>query len=284
MHETDYSANSQQTHHGHVDVISRGRAFRNEQRDDEDIERGNQRNQEHRRLSQQRGCHEDGCARNHADGGQAEAVVPAERLTDVAAQQRRHGSTEVDAHIEDRKTAIALVAAFGIERSNHRRDVRLEEAIAQDQQGQCGVKRQTVFDGHHEVARCHQQAAEYHRSPGPQKTIRQHAAEERRHVHQRSVGAIDRIGLAVPVLQEPLYHVKNEQSAHAVVAEALPHLGEEEGEQAGRVADQGLLALKIMGVCQGVSSTVLTRICKHEFAIAWASPSHAGRAPAPRRD
>ena len=65
--------------------------------------------------------------------------------------------------------------------------------------------------------------------------VGEHAAEERRGVHQRGVAAVDGVGRVVGE-QEVLRHVVDEQRPHTVVAEALPHLGEEEDVQPLRMA------------------------------------------------
>ena len=49
---------------------------------------------------------------------------------------RRQERADVDAHVEDVVGAVLEVAALGIEVADHRRDVRLEEAVADDQAGQ----------------------------------------------------------------------------------------------------------------------------------------------------
>src|SRR5262249_30090777 len=60
-------------------------------------------------------------------------------------------------------------------------------------------------------------------------------------VDQGRVGAVDGVGLLVLVRQEALDHVEDEERSHPVVREALPHLGEEQREEAGRMAEQGVL-------------------------------------------
>src|SRR5690606_27390902 len=72
--------------------------------------------------------------------------------------------------------------------------------------------------------------------------IGQVAAEDRGDVHQCSVSAIEDRAFLVrehPVLDE----IEDQQRAHAVVGESLPHLGEEQHEQAAWMAEDGLLLL-----------------------------------------
>ena len=51
--------------------------------------------------------HERKQADDHADTGSTEAVLPAKRLTEPAAQQRRRERANVDAHVENGETRIA---------------------------------------------------------------------------------------------------------------------------------------------------------------------------------
>ena len=78
------------------------------------------------------------------------------------------------------------------------------------------------------VARGHEQAAPHHRAPRAEQAIGEQSAQERRRVDERRVGAVDRVGAAVVHAQEALEHVEEQQRPHAVVGEALPHLGEEQ--------------------------------------------------------
>src|SRR5437588_794328 len=59
----------------------------------------------------------------------------------------------------------------------------------------------------------------------------------RRRPGARGVRAVQRAGVLI-VEAERVHHVEDEESAHAVVAEALPHLGEEESGEAARVSEK----------------------------------------------
>ena len=75
--------------------------------------------------------------------------LPSVHLTDVAADQRRQGGAQVDAHVEDREPAVPLGAPLGIERPDDRRDVRLEETVAADQQRQAREEGGRVLEHQH---------------------------------------------------------------------------------------------------------------------------------------
>ena len=80
-----------------------------------------------------------------------------------------------------------------------------------------------------------QDAAEQHRLALAEVAVGEIAAEHRRDVDQAGVGAVDEVRLAVGE-QPVLGQVEDQQRAHAVVGETLPHLGEEEHVEALRVA------------------------------------------------
>jgi hypothetical protein len=126
-----------------------------------------------------------------------------------------------------------------VEAAHDRGDVRLEEAVAHDEQAERTEEGDAVLDRHHEVAGGHEHAAEDHRAALAEDAIGEHAADEGRHVDERGVGAVDRVGAVVAVTEEALRHVEDEQGAHAVVAEALPHLREEQDEEPGWVTHAG---------------------------------------------
>ena len=71
----------------------------------------------------------------HADAGGGEAVVPAELLAERAADERRQERAEIDADIEDREGAVAARIAGRVERADLGRDVGLERAVAEDEDG-----------------------------------------------------------------------------------------------------------------------------------------------------
>ena len=61
------------------------------------------------------------------------------------------------------------------------------------------------------------------------------AAHQRQQIDQGGVGGVLAVGEGV-VEQEVFGQVEDQQAAHAVVGEPLPHLGEEQHDQAARVA------------------------------------------------
>ena len=68
-------------------------------------------------------------------------------------------------------------------------------------------------------------------------TVGEIAAHQRQQIDQGGVGRVLAVGEGV-VEQELLGQVEDQQAAHAVVGEALPHLGEEQHGRPRRVAAQ----------------------------------------------
>ena len=102
------------------------------------------------------------------------------------------------------------------------------------------------WHGHAEVAAGDQDAAVQHRALRTDQAIRDPAARQRRHVHHRRVQAVDGAGGGRVEAQAAGGggggHEQDQQGAHPVVAEALPHLGEEEGGEPARVTEEGGVA------------------------------------------
>ena len=197
---------------------------------------------------------------HHPDAGGAEAVVPADLLTQCAAHQRRERGAEVDAHVEDRERAVAPRVTLRIQPADLGGDVGLERAVAEDQEHQ--RREEPTLHRHQEVADGHQDATQHHRLALSQHPVGEHATEERREVHERGVQTIDlrrqrlRVEMAEGVFEHPAHgvetqhlpahvgvqeqvvdHVQHQQRAHAVVREALPHLGEEQHVQPDRMPE-----------------------------------------------
>src|SRR4029077_9033206 len=139
-------------------------------------------------------------------------------------------------------------------------DIRLEGAVAEDQRAEC--EQEQLLDRHQEMADRHEDRAEYYGPALSQDAIGDETAENRRQIDERRVEPVDlrRQGLQIerteyrfecalearqadhgPGLlgQEQMFrHVENEQCAHPVVREALPHLGGEQEGEAPRMAEK----------------------------------------------
>ena len=69
--------------------------------------------------------------------------------------------------------------------------------------------------------------------------VGQNAAQQGDQIDQRGVGAVDRPGAPI-IKQEVLGQIKDQQTAHAVIGETLPHFGEEADNQPARVVSENL--------------------------------------------
>ena len=118
-----------------------------------------------RRGSRPARKHKDGQTDQHAGHRQAEAVLPAVGFSDVAAQERRNGGAEIDAHVEEREPRVALAWILAVECADDRGDVRLEETVADDQQAQSAEKGERLGAHQEALAEGHQHRPEDHRPP-----------------------------------------------------------------------------------------------------------------------
>ncbi len=174
--------------------------------------------------------------------------------------ERRQECADIDADIEDRIGAVAARIARRIEPADLRGNVRLEAAVAEDEEQQREQKE--LLDRHHEMADRHQARADDDGAALAEHAVGQQAAEDRREIDQPGIEAPDlrrqrlhvertehgfqralqRVEPAhiagVLRQQQVLGHVQHEQRAHPVIREALPHLGGEQERQPARMAEQ----------------------------------------------
>ncbi len=198
---------------------------------------------------------EDDETKDHADAGRAEAPTPAPILPEPACDDRTDGGAGVHAHIEDRVGGIPADVGARVQLAHDHRDVRLHEARANDDEGQGqpedadhGVALPArSLEGHEAMSAREDDAAEQHGLALTQPTIRKIAAEQRRNVDEASICPIDQVRLAV-VVQPVLGEIEDEQRAHPVIGKALPHLGEEQDDEALGMAEHfGLRARDQIG-------------------------------------
>ncbi len=209
----------------------------------------------------------DDHGKQHADAGREEADAPAVGgiLAERRADERCEEGAGVDAHVEDDECAVAPPIALRIQVADHRRDVRLEEPVAEDEQQQADVEtRRRVGEGdaedrkregaghahrverrrEYELPGRHHEAADDHGLALAEEVVGEPAAEERRQVNEARVPGVKRERLAIRPAEAGVHGVgcgggvEHEQCPHAVVAEALPHLRDEQEIQALRMAEE----------------------------------------------
>jgi len=144
-------------------------------------------------------------AKQHADAGRAEAVLPAQRFAQIAADQRGEQCAQVDACVEKRKARVAPGVVFLVQLADDGGDVGLEKTHAHDDQCQrhIGVAQRALvaddfsahtdrgiaFERHARMPQHQQQAAEHHRLAHAQPAVGQQASNHRYAVHQAAIGA-----------------------------------------------------------------------------------------------
>ena len=171
---------------------------------------------------------------HHADGAHEEGGVEAPPWPDEVRDQRREQRTDVDAHVEDEIRLVLEVTAFAIEVADHRRDVRLEEPVADDEECEGEIAdEEVVGDCQERVADHEGHAADHDRLAEAGEAISDQAAEERREVDEHVVGRDDRRGAGIrePEALGGVTEIEREHRPDGVEAVPLPHLGSEQDVQ-----------------------------------------------------
>ena len=196
-------------------------------------------------------------AEEHAHRGRAEAEVPRrlgghspprehllERglLREPAADDRPQHAAGVDAGVVEGVSGIATHIIRRVQVSHQRRDVSLEHSGAQHHQHEAEIEGPHARQREADVPRHDQDATPEDRAAEPDQPVRHPAARQGQQVDHRRVGAVDRAGIGGRHRHaaggDRGGHEEDQERAHAVVAEALPHLREEERGQAARMAEE----------------------------------------------
>ena len=171
-------------------------------------------------------------AHHHSYTCRSKPVVPVDLLAQPAANQGADERAEVDAHVEDREPRITPRAALGIKLANERADVRLEQAGADHDEDEAEEKCFPPRSRDREMPDGDQDATGPDRPLRTEQAIRDPSARQRGEIHTRRVESVDRgrnlVVESKPALGRRRDHEEHEQRAHAVIAQALPHLREEE--------------------------------------------------------
>ncbi|KAG1256919.1 hypothetical protein G6F65_016117 [Rhizopus arrhizus] len=141
--------------------------------------------------------------------------------------------------------------------ADHGRDVRLEQAVANDDGGQAELEDVLLRQRDHEQAGGHDDRAGQDRALVAQYPVGHVATEDRRGVHQGQVGTVDAAGVAFTgsvAVVELGDDVQHQGPADAVERKAFPELGHEQHPQRARMAQRGLEVRqgRLWGVRSGV--------------------------------
>ena len=178
----------------------------------------------------------------HPEPGTCEAKVPIDALGDPARDDGAEEGAEVDSHVEHGKAGVAPFIAGFIESAHERADVWLQQSRADHDQAEAGIEKRETMERQREVAERDDDPTEQHAAVLPEPGVGDQSAEDRREPHAGDVGGVGIAGLRVGK-GERFRHVQDEEPAHPVIAEALPHLGEEERGETARVAEELLFAV-----------------------------------------
>ena len=182
-------------------------------------------------------------AEDHADARRGEADVPVHPLAEIPADERRDEGAEVDSHVVDREAGVAPRVLCAVKRPDDHRGIAFDEAGADDDQRQAEIERRQRRERHAEVSEGDDDPAVKYGAALADQPIGDPASRQRRHVDHRRVQAVHRAGdgglEAEPAGRDRRRHEEDQQRAHAVVAEALPHLGEEERREPARMTEEG---------------------------------------------
>ena len=180
-------------------------------------------------------------AENHSETGRGEAPVPVPVLSQRTTDQRPGERPHVDPHVEDREPGIPPRAPLRVEVGDHRTDVGLEQAGADDDQNQPKEEGEIGGHPHAEMPRGDDRAAHEHSLALSPELVGDPAAGETEQVDETRVEPVDG-GAGLHIHPHPrvlvhrrLGHVEDEQRAHPVVGEALPHFREKEGVEPARM-------------------------------------------------
>ena len=186
--------------------------------------------------------------------------MPADGLAQRAGDERRKQGADVDAHVEDREPAVAAHIPGAVELTHHHADTRFEETRADDDQGETreeadhrprtGLQRdrrtrrdaEQLRRAKQDVAGGDDPPAEDHRPVGAEEPVGKPAADDRCEVHRPRVEPVEQVGRLLGPAKPGVRiggapgeflarrgdEVEHQQRAHAVVAEPLPHLRDEE--------------------------------------------------------
>jgi hypothetical protein len=181
-------------------------------------------------------------SQHHARAAHRERRMPAPLRGHDRRGEHRERRADVDRHVVQRKRAVDLGVVAFIDSADEVGGVGFEQAVADHDDAERAVQQREVVRRHRQqqVAGREDRGADRHAPPGTEDLVADPPADRRRGVHQRGERAPSQVGLVV-VVAELLHHEQNQQRGHAVVAEALPHLDQENrAERLGLTGPRGV--------------------------------------------
>ena len=184
----------------------------------------------------------------HADGGRGEAGVVAVVLAQPAGEQGRGEGADVDGHVEQLEARVAADVIVVVEAADDGRQVRLDEAGSDGDQHDPRPGRRCGGDGQADVPGHDDHAAVEGGQPRPDDAVGEDAPGDGQQVDGGAVGGQDDLAgvgaQAEAAIRRGVGDEVQQDGAHPVVGEALPHLHVEHPGQAPGVAEQSAVVLR----------------------------------------
>ncbi len=185
-------------------------------------------------------------AREHPDGSHPETEVPVDFFRQQRHDDLSEEGTEIDTHVKDGKSGIASCAALGVKIADNGADIGLEQPRAHRYKSQTDEKNdRAARNGQNEVSDHNENTSVPNGFALSENIIRQPATGQGEQIDGCGVKPINRAGSGrvqpQPFLRCFCCHKQDKNSAHAVVAEALPHFGEKQCGKPTRMTKKALL-------------------------------------------
>ena len=182
----------------------------------------------------------------HRNGGTGKSRPPAVPLREPGRRQRADQRSDVDAHVEESEACVTRGTAVRIQLRHHRADVRLQQADAEhDHQATEVEERGACRDRQQRVADEDQRGSPHDCTLSTEQAVGEPAAGQGHQVRRRGVEAVDRGGLAIvepeAAGRDGIDQEQDQDPAHPVIGEALPHLRHEERGESPRMPEPVIL-------------------------------------------
>ncbi len=214
----------------------------------------------------------------HPEAGGAEGPQPAPLVSHRGGDDQGRGQgADVDPHVEDVESRIPLGVARLVEVAHHHRDIRLEEAVADDQTDEAEHKEVEPGHPHQEETAGHEQPADGHRSAVAEVAVGDHPAEERREVDEGEVETVDLVALGARQTEAATFGidgVEQQDADHRVEGEALPHFGKEQWEKPLRLSKRHSVSFGLVSISERRSGPMHPTSALERYEIVTGSQSN----------
>ena len=191
----------------------------------------------------------------HADGGRREAGVVAVVVLEPSGHQRGEEGADVHGHVEQLEAAVAPRVVIVVEAADDRGQVRLDEPRPDGDADDPDPRQGRPGDRQADVAGHDDEAAVEGGQPRADDTVGEDAAGDRQEIDGGAVGGEDDlagvVAQAEAAVGEGIGDEVEQDGAHPVVGEALPHLDVQHPRQSVGVAEEDAAVLPGRAGAQG---------------------------------